>query len=202
MKLNVINDSGIDFPEDLLNKWIKGIAAELLKKKIINSERKAQEVSLVFLSENDAKKLNWNYRCKDYPTDILSFASDDPTSMGELVICPQVLSRQAKDHDVTLEDELGYIVLHGILHLLGYDHEKNKAEEEKMMSLQNEIFENLRNPKSIKKEKTVAENKAPLPKKRQAAGTKTKTHKSVKKADTKSKIVKKNSKFKTKQKRK
>lgn len=155
MKLNIINDSGMDLSEDVLNKWIKGIATELKKKKIIDNEKKTLEVSLVFLNENDAKKLNWNYRCKDYPTDILSFGSDDPASMGELVLCPQVISRQAKDHGLTLNDELGYIVLHGVLHLLGYDHEKSKVDEELMMSIQDEIFENLRHPKAGKKTKAV-----------------------------------------------
>tara|TARA_B110001454_G_scaffold183141_1_gene178121 strand:- start:57177 stop:57881 length:705 start_codon:yes stop_codon:yes gene_type:complete len=157
MKLNIINDSGMDLSEDALNKWMKGIAVELQKKKIIDNEKKALEVSLVFLNENDAKKLNWNYRCKDYPTDILSFGSDDPTSMGELVLCPQVISRQAKEHGLSLEDELGYIVLHGVLHLLGYDHEKSKVDEELMMSIQDEVFENLRNPKAAKKGKGTAE---------------------------------------------
>lgn len=157
--MNMINDSGMDVSEDSLNKWIKNIAAELTRKKIIDNEKKAQEVSLVFLNENDAKKLNWNYRCKDYPTDILSFNSDDPTSMGELVLCPQVISRQAKEHGLTWEDELGYIVLHGVLHLLGYDHEKSKVDEELMMTIQDEIFDNIRNPKSAKKSKEPANKK-------------------------------------------
>ena len=160
MKANIINDSGMDLSEDVLNKWIKGIAGELSKKKIIDTEKKAQELSLVFLNENDAKKLNWNYRCKDYPTDILSFGSDDPTSMGELVLCPQVISRQAKEHGLSVDDELGYIVLHGVLHLLGYDHEKNKVEEARMMTLQDEVFESLRNPKGAKKTKIEAPAKA------------------------------------------
>jgi probable rRNA maturation factor len=171
MKLNIINDSGMDLSEDLLNKWIKGIASELQKKKIIDNDKKTLEVSLVFLNENDAKKLNWNYRCKDYPTDILSFGSDDPTSMGELVLCPQVISRQAKEHGLSLEDELGYIVLHGVLHLLGFDHEKSKVDEELMMAIQDEVFDNLRNPKSAKKGKAVAAPKKNLTVKRAATAT-------------------------------
>lgn len=176
MKINIINDSGMDVSEDVLNKWMKGIAAELQKKKIISTEKKALEVSLVFLNENDAKKLNWNYRCKDYPTDILSFSSDDPSSMGELVLCPQVISRQAKEHGLSLEEELGYIVLHGVLHLLGYDHEKSKVDEELMMSIQDEVFEILRNPKSAKKAKAAEVPKKNLTVKKAAAG---KTEKSV-----------------------
>lgn len=186
MKLNIINDSGMDLSEDVLNKWIKGIATELQKKKIIDSEKKTLEVSLVFLNENDAKKLNWNYRCKDYPTDILSFSSDDPASMGELVLCPQVISRQAKEHGLTLEDELGYIVLHGVLHLLGYDHEKSKVDEELMMSIQDEVFEILRNPKAGKKGKAaeIAPKKNLTVKK--AVATKAPAVKTAVKADAKS----------------
>ncbi len=165
MKANIINDSGMELSEDVLNRWIKGISGELFKKKIIDTEKKAQELSLVFLNENDAKKLNWNYRCKDYPTDILSFGSDDPTSMGELVLCPQVISKQAKEHGLSVDDELGYIVLHGVLHLLGYDHEKNKVEEARMMTLQDEVFELIRNPKAAKKIKLEAPAKAPVKKK-------------------------------------
>lgn len=219
MKVNMINDSGMDVSEDLLNKWIKGIAAELTKKKVLSSEKKSLEVSLVFLNENDAKKLNWNYRCKDYPTDILSFNSDDPTSMGELVLCPQVISRQAKEHGLSLDDELGYIVLHGVLHLLGYDHEKNKVEEERMMALQDDVFETLRNPKKgkvkteappAKKNFTVkqasavkpvsgkaspgkeAKTKASAPKATMAKAVKTK--KAEPKSNTKSKVAKKKKK--------
>lgn len=192
MKANIINDSGMDLSEDVLNKWIKGIVVELSRKKIIDNEKKAQELSLVFLNENDAKKLNWNYRCKDYPTDILSFSSDDPASMGELVLCPQVISRQAKEHGLSVDDELGYIVLHGVLHLLGFDHEKNKVEEDRMMALQDEVFETLRNPKSNKKIKTSvvpAAKKKAVQKKMPTAKVAAKS--AVKKADPKSKPTKK-----------
>ncbi|MBL7543420.1 MAG: rRNA maturation RNase YbeY [Bdellovibrionaceae bacterium] len=193
MKLNMINDSGMDVSEDVLSKWIKNIAAELVRKKIINTDRKTQEVSLVFLNENDAKKLNWNYRCKDYPTDILSFNSDDPTSMGELVLCPQVITRQAKEHGLSLEEELGYIILHGVLHLLGYDHEKSKVDEELMMSIQDEIFENIRNPKAAKKVKasSAVANKKLTVKKASESKTTAKTQvKETKKAKIAKPLVK------------
>lgn len=157
MKPTIINDSGMEISEELMEKWVQGITAELFRKKVLNSENKDKELGLVFLGENDAKKLNWNYRCKDYPTDILSFDSEDPTTLGELVLCPQVIIRQAKDHGISQEEEFGYTILHGVLHLLGYDHEKSKENEALMMGLQDEVFENLRNPKkaSVKnKEKT------------------------------------------------
>lgn len=159
MKPTIINDSGMEISEETLLKWVKGITTELLKKKVLPLDKKEKELGIVFLNENDAKKLNWNYRCKDYPTDILSFDSEDPAAIGELVICPQVITRQAKEHGITVEEEFGYTILHGVLHLLGYDHEKSEENESIMMGIQDEVFEVIRNPKKSKvsaKEKTPA----------------------------------------------
>lgn len=147
MKPMIINDSGMELPEEALLKWVKDITMELLKKKVLSIEKKGKEVGLVFLNENDAKKLNWNYRCKDYPTDILSFDSEDPDSLGELVLCPQVISRQAAEHGLSSEDEFGYTLLHGVLHLLGYDHEQSKENETLMMGIQDDVFEIIRSSK-------------------------------------------------------
>lgn len=147
MKPMIINDSGMELPEEALLKWVKDITIELLKKNVLSIDKKGKEVGLVFLNENDAKKLNWNYRCKDYPTDILSFDSEDPDSLGELVLCPQVITRQAAEHGLSREDEFGYTLLHGVLHLLGYDHEKSKENETLMMGIQDDVFEIIRSPK-------------------------------------------------------
>lgn len=156
MKPTIINDSGMEISEETLIKWVKGITTELLKKKVLPADKKEKEIGIVFLNENDAKKLNWNYRCKDYPTDILSFDSEDPATIGELVLCPQVITRQAKEHGITVEEEFGYTILHGVLHLLGYDHEKSEENEAIMMGIQDEVFEIIRNPK---KNKTSAKEK-------------------------------------------
>ena len=165
MKPTIINDSGMEISEEILLKWVKGITAELLKKKVLTPDKKEKELGLVFLNENDAKKLNWNYRCKDYPTDILSFDSEDPTALGELVLCPQVITKQAKDHGISVEDEFGYTILHGVLHLLGFDHEKNKENEAVMMGLQDEVFETIRNPKKALKAAAAKNAEKVAPKK-------------------------------------
>lgn len=151
MKPTIINDSGMEIAEETLIKWVKGITTELLKKKVLPVDKKEKELGLVFLNENDAKKLNWNYRCKDYPTDILSFDSEDPSALGELVLCPQVITRQAKEHGISLEEEFGYTILHGVLHLLGYDHEKNEESETLMMEIQDEVFDIIRKPAKVSK---------------------------------------------------
>ena len=155
MKPTIINDSGMEISEETLLKWVQDITAELLKKKVLPQEKKETELGIVFLNENDAKKLNWNYRCKDYPTDILSFDSEDPTSLGELVLCPQVITRQAKENGIPVAEEFGYAILHGVLHLLGYDHEKSEENETIMMGIQDEVFEIIRSPKKSKGKATA-----------------------------------------------
>lgn len=196
MKPTIINDSGMEISEEILLKWVKGITAELLKKKVLTPDKKEKELGLVFLNENDAKKLNWNYRCKDYPTDILSFDSEDPTALGELVLCPQVITKQAKEHGISVEEEFGYTILHGVLHLLGFDHEKNKENEAVMMGLQDEVFETIRNPKKALKAAVVKSSEKPTVKKEEknvkaAKVTKVKAKEAVKpkKSATKIKVV-------------
>lgn len=192
MKPTIINDSGMEISEEILLKWVKGITAELLKKKVLTPDKKEKELGLVFLNENDAKKLNWNYRCKDYPTDILSFDSEDPTALGELVLCPQVITKQAKEHGISVEEEFGYTILHGVLHLLGFDHEKNKENESVMMGLQDEVFETIRNPKKALKAAVVKAAEKPAPKKEE------KTVKAAKVTKAKAKEVIKPKKIATK----
>lgn len=143
MKTLVINDSDIKVDAKKLEAWVKKVATVLKKKEILSSLQSKQELVLVFLNEKEAKKLNWSYRQKDYPTDVLSFESDDPSGFGELVLCPQVLKKQAVDQKHSFEKETYYMILHGILHLLGFDHERGKDEEKKMFDLQNEIFQSL-----------------------------------------------------------
>jgi probable rRNA maturation factor len=196
MKPTIINDSGMEISEEILLKWVKGITAELLKKKVLTPDKKEKELGLVFLNENDAKKLNWNYRCKDYPTDILSFDSEDPTALGELVLCPQVITKQAKEHGISVEEEFGYTILHGVLHLLGFDHEKNKENEAVMMGLQDEVFETIRNPKKALKaaavktsEKTVAKKEEKNVKAAKVTKVKVKEDAKPKKTATKLKVV-------------
>ncbi|HRO67895.1 MAG TPA: rRNA maturation RNase YbeY [Pseudobdellovibrionaceae bacterium] len=151
MNLLLINDSGETLNEDFLGKWVKAVSEELLKRRILPPEKEVLELSVVFLKENDAKQLNWNYRQKDYATDVLSFETDDPGSLGELVLCAPVLQRQAVEHKLSFEHETGYMILHGVLHLLGYDHEKDEDEAEAMLSLQDEVFALLTKPPSSKK---------------------------------------------------
>ena len=89
------------------------------------------------------KKINSQFRGKNRPTDVLSFESADPNSMGELLFCVDVLKIQARAQNHSLEQEFLYMLVHGLLHLLGYDHELSKKEEMHMFRLQDQCFRQL-----------------------------------------------------------
>lgn len=143
MNAVIVSDVDETLPEAFIKNWLKNASQHFIEKKLISPEQKSLEVSLVFLKEGEAKRLNWKYRGKDYPTDILSFENEDHESLGELVFCWNVLQRQAKEHKLPLEQELGYLMIHGLLHLLGHDHEVPGPQAEKMLGLQDEIFEQM-----------------------------------------------------------
>jgi probable rRNA maturation factor len=143
MQLLIVNESTHSVPRQFLESWMKGLAKELKKRKVIDSTVVLKEVTLVFLDLKPAQKVNKQFRGKNYATDVLSFDSMDQLSLGELIVCPEVLKRQAKDHKLTYQKELGYMVLHGVLHLLGYDHELGPKEAKEMFDLQDSVFEIL-----------------------------------------------------------
>ena len=115
-----------------------------------------QEVSILLTADADIRKLNQQFRSIDQATDVLSFpqnAEEDPPIPGELILGDIAVSLdtaqvQAKEHGLTFEEEIILLLIHGILHLLGYDHEISEQEEEKMRSKTRELF-NLVFPEKI-----------------------------------------------------
>lgn len=183
MKALVINDTTEKLNEQFLSTWTQKVTTELQTRGLLPTEKAALELSLVFLNSHDAKQINWTHRQKDHPTDVLSFQTDDPECFGELVFCPEVIRKQAQQHKMQFEAELGYLIIHGILHLLGFDHEKNEDEAKKMMGLQDEVFALLTKP-APKAKKTA---KKP-PKKAAAQPAKT-AKKATQKKPSKAKAV-------------
>lgn len=121
--------------------------------------RQAKEISLVFVNSRRMRELNRRFRGGDYATDVLSFAATAKAfsdcdrgslppfknlSLGELVFCVPVVKAQAKEHGLTVKDEFLYLLIHGLLHLLGYDHETNAKAAREMYRLQDQLFERLR----------------------------------------------------------
>ncbi len=113
---------------------------EFLKKvaKIVLKGENKREVglSIALVGPTRIKELNKKYRGKDKTTDILSFSSNFQLELGEIVICLSEVKKNAKEFDSTFKRELSRVLIHGILHLLGYDHEKSKKEAEEMEAKQ------------------------------------------------------------------
>ena len=99
----------------------------------------SRTLSLAFITPASIRKWNRLYRGKDKVTDVLSFAgggageSDD--SLGEILICPQRASRQAREYGWSFDFELARLLIHGLAHLLGYDHENVSVKKAKEMEL-------------------------------------------------------------------
>lgn len=90
------------------------------------------QISVVFFPEDEAKVYNRQYRNKDYATNVLSFPLEHPHDnailCGDLLICPAVIEREAVEQHKSLTAHYAHMVIHGTLHLLGYDHiEENEA---------------------------------------------------------------------------
>ena len=105
------------------------------------------EMTVRIVDEAESHALNLNYRGKDRPTNVLSFPFECPDEvelplLGDLVICRQVVEREAQEQEKPLMAHWAHMVVHGSLHLLGYDHiEDDEAEE--MESLETQIMTRL-----------------------------------------------------------
>lgn len=144
IKLILVNET-----KDLKSKRLEAFFKEILRhfsqvklrnKKLLSEK---EELTLVFLDQNEMKRINFQFRKKNKPTDVLSFQSEDQASIGELLFCVDVLKIQAKEQKHSLEQEFLYMLIHGLLHLLGYDHELSKKEEKLMFHLQDQCFKKL-----------------------------------------------------------
>ena len=94
---------------------------------------------VVFVSARKMRSLNRQYRGKDYATDVLSFCygqekSEGIPSLGDIVISPDVAFDQAASHKVSPEREMRKLLIHGILHLLGHDHETDDGEMNRLQA--------------------------------------------------------------------
>jgi probable rRNA maturation factor len=143
-----------------LERWIE------LARNTLTDEgvRGLAEVSLIFADEPTIADLNQQFMGKEGPTDVLSFPIDDepepsgrvpdaggsgpgepplpeiPQLIGDIVLCPAVAARNAVDHEVSFDDEVALLIVHGVLHLLGWDHmideeaERMEARERELLS--------------------------------------------------------------------
>lgn len=90
-------------------------------------EAEPDELSIAFVDDEAMRELNRKFRRKNKTTDVLTFPGDGPL-LGEIVISVDQARRQSADEKHSLATEVRYLILHGILHALGYDHEKDNGE--------------------------------------------------------------------------
>jgi probable rRNA maturation factor len=118
-------------------KFDKKSFSQVAKKVLKGENRRTEIFSLAFVDKDEIKELNKKFRKKNKATDVLSFELREGKSLGEIVICPDVVKENAEKHGVKSKDEMMKVFVHGILHLCGYDHEKSKKQEAIMEEKQN-----------------------------------------------------------------
>lgn len=138
MNFYLVNNTDWEIPESFLEWLFKEISAQL-KTELPKQPWKNKDVGLVVVDQGEMTELNKKFRNKIGPTDILSFDGSGE-NLGELVICRELIFSQAEEHELHEAEELSYLLLHGVLHLLGYDHEAPGSDGEKMFAIQDKIF--------------------------------------------------------------
>ncbi len=146
MTIEVSNESGIDVSESEL----VSVARFVIEKMDVNP---AAELSMVLLDSAAMADLHMRWMDLPGPTDVMSFPMDElepggrpdapepgPEMLGDIVLCPEFAATQAADAGHTLGQELALLTVHGVLHLLGYDHAE-PDEEKEMFALQRQLLE-------------------------------------------------------------
>ena len=115
-------------------------------------QSKTKALDIYITDEIEGQALNLEAREKDYATNILSYPSDLPLAiielmptlpLGELIICHDVMMREAKAQNKSVEQHISHLLIHGVLHLLGFDHELGQAEQDEMERFEIDILANL-----------------------------------------------------------
>src|SRR4030042_3720635 len=136
MKIEIANLTkkriGSDFVKKIIRKAVK----------LAQSDLKLLEISVVFLDEAEIRKINWKYRRKNKSTDVLSLNLDSGYNKkgiikGEIILCPEVISKNARETKVKFDRELAFVLSHGVLHLAGMRHGKKMYELQDKVVLRN-----------------------------------------------------------------
>lgn len=145
MQLLFINESGHTIPKRLFTPLLK-------KAQPLLPPMPEEKVELILVDDSAMQTINHQSRGIDKPTDVLSFANrelkvsskhtaflKDPKSLGQIFISVPAAARNAEEMGQSLEEELRFLFVHGLLHILGYDHQ-TKQQENEMMTLAYEIL--------------------------------------------------------------
>lgn len=150
MKLSLSLQQSFEAPELVLKRaYVKKIVETTLRHIDTQSDC---EIGIACVDVDESHKLNYEYRAKDKPTNVLSFPSDLPDEMaeilesfpiGDLVICIPVVLREAAEQGKKPLTHFTHMLVHGTLHLMGYDHETSEQDAEEMEAIEIEILEKL-----------------------------------------------------------
>ncbi|MBE9547528.1 MAG: rRNA maturation RNase YbeY [Proteobacteria bacterium] len=117
-----------------------------------NLDCRDKEISLLFIDDDGIREINKEYLGRDYPTNVIAFSMTEgefgdinPDMLGDIIISVETALRNAKDAEIEFEEELDFLMIHGILHLLGYDHETSEADARRMEEKERELFFALNN---------------------------------------------------------
>ena len=128
----------------LPSRKIKKIALAILE---LVAEKNA-ELSLALIGNAEMRRLNARYRKKNYPTDVLSFPVEgvvpkETRLLGDVIISVEKAAEQAEDRGHSFEQELVTLLIHGVVHLSGYDHERSAKEARAMARVEKRIYRQL-----------------------------------------------------------
>jgi len=152
MEINVLIDEGVAAPIEA--DWLRGVVEQALVAQNVDPRA---ELGLVIAGQDRVQELNRRYRGRDEPTDVLAFSTveeagvDSPPfiappdgllHLGEVIISYSQAAIQAKEHRHPVEREIALLVIHGVLHLLGYEHDEPERERQ-MRARETEILNSI-----------------------------------------------------------
>jgi probable rRNA maturation factor len=148
LELQQVTQRADDLPtEDDFRSWVEAVLPQ---------DHDPVELVIRLVDEKESRQLNRDFRGRDRPTNVISFPFEAPAEvmlplLGDLVICVQVVAREAAEQGKEPHAHWAHMVVHGVLHLLGYDHQ-NGSEAEKMERLERKILLSLDFPDPYKDE--------------------------------------------------
>ena len=101
------------------------------------------DISFLLTNDADMQTYNKKYKAKDKPTNVLSFPQNEKGLIGDVVIALETVQREAHEQEKSFYDHFCHMVVHGVMHLCGYDHEKSKKAQKEMEELETQILADL-----------------------------------------------------------
>ncbi|MEM8540755.1 MAG: rRNA maturation RNase YbeY [Pseudomonadota bacterium] len=147
LQIDIANNAG-QWPDKTA---IEAVASKAVRRclKELKIEDVESELSIVLTNDDEIRKLNENWRKKDNATNVLSFPAFEMSvgqmpgpMLGDIVLAVETIEREARELGISFLDHLTHLIVHGLLHLLGYDHE-NDTDAEQMEALETEILAQL-----------------------------------------------------------